>query len=128
MASAIEYAQWIVSNQDKGTCVAVRDILLNAHHFNCSWHHCQNIIKAFGNKDGAVEGTANWMFNILSNCKTHREITMQSKTKLPALSDNEQRFLLKLPNNEQYPAAHCAMRLNVYIYSRTASSGVELMN
>ncbi len=68
------------------------------------------------------------MFNILSNCKKHREITMQSKTQLPAVSDNEQRFLLKLPNNEQYPLAYCAMRPNVYMYSRTASSGVESMN
>ena len=118
----------IVSDQDKGSRVAVRDVIPNAHHFHCSWHRCQNITKAFGNKDGKVEGTANWMFNILSNCKTCREIDMQSEQHLPSLYADERRFLLKLPDNAQYPAACCAMGPNVYMYGRTASSGVESMN
>ena len=118
----------IVSDQDKGSRVAVREVLPNAHHFHCSWHRRQNITKAFGNKDGKVEGTANWMFNLLSNCKTRREINMQSEKHLPSLSADEQRFLLKLADNAQYPAARCAMGPNVYMYGRTASSGVESMN
>ena len=118
----------IVSDQDKGSIAAVADVLPNAHHFHCSFHRCANITKAFGNKDGMVEYSANWMFNVLSNCKTHREITMKSDTFLQGMSDAERQFLTKLPDNVQYPAAWCAMGPNICMYGRSASSGVESMN
>ena len=38
------------------------------------------------------------------------------------------KYLTKLDDNKQYPAARCAMGDNVCMYSKSASSGVESMN
>ena len=94
----------------------------------CSWHHQQNITKKFGNKDGTEQLSANWMFNVLSNCKTHRAIQMKGNEYYQHMKKKEADYLLKLPDNVQYPAARCAMDRNVCMYGASSSSGVESMN
>jgi len=118
----------IISDQDKGSIAAIQAVLPQVHHFHCSWHRRANITKAFGNKDGTVEMSANWMFNVLANCKTDREIKMKTDTYMHMMHPREREYLLKVPDNAQYPASRCAMGQNIYMYGRSASSGVESMN
>lgn len=118
----------IVSDQDKGSIVAIAAVLPRAFHFHCSWHRRQNITKKVGNKDGTEQFSANWMFNVLSNCKTHRAIQMKGNEYYQHMKKKEADYLLKLPDNVQYPAARCAMDRNVCMYGMTSSSGVESMN
>lgn len=68
------------------------------------------------------------MFNVLSNCKTDKAIKVKGDTYYHGMSANERNYLLKLPDAVQYPAARCAMGQDVYMYGRSASSGVESMN
>ena len=118
----------IISDQDKGSTGAVKEIFKEAFHFHCSWHCLQNITTKFGNKDGTAELSANWMFNVLSNCKTHRAIKMKGDTYFHGMTANERNYLRKLPDSVQYPAACCAMGADVCMYGRSASSCVESMN
>jgi hypothetical protein len=118
----------IISDQDKGSTGAVKEIFKEAFHFHCSWHRRQNITTKFGNKDGTAELSANWMFNVLSNCKTHRAIKMKGDTYFHGMTAIERNYLRKLPDSVQYPAACCAMGADVCMYGRSASSGVESMN
>jgi hypothetical protein len=118
----------IVSDQDKGSIAAIAAVLPNAFHFHCSWHRRQNITKRFGNRDGIAELSANWMFNVLSNCKTHREIKMKGDTYYHGMKPLEAKYLTDVSDAVQYPAARCAMGPTVCMYGRSASSGVESMN
>jgi len=108
--------------------VAVAEVLPDAVHIHCSWHRRQNITKRFGNKGGKVELSANWMFNVLSNCKTITELEMKKELYLDSMTLAEKKILTALDDHAQYPAACCAMGRHVYMYSRSSSSGVESMN
>jgi len=117
-----------VTDQSKGSIAAVKEVLPDAFHFHCSWHRRQNITKYFGSKEGSIQLSANWMFNQLSNCSTLPSIQAKSALYFPQMNANESAYLQVHKDNEQYPAARCAMQGNICMYSRTASSGVESMN
>lgn len=40
----------------------------------------------------------------------------------------EKKYMILVDDRAQYPATHCAMGCHVYMYSRSSSSGVKLMN
>ena len=54
--------------------------------------------------------------------------SMKTETFMHGMNVKEREYLLKLPDNVQYPAARCAMGPNICMYGRSSSSGVESMN
>ena len=44
----------IITDQDKGSIASIKDIILEAALFHCSFHRCQNIIKKYGGGKGHV--------------------------------------------------------------------------
>ena len=98
-----------------------------AAHFHCSWHRRQNIIKTCGGS-ADLPGSALWLFNLLSNCKTLNSIKYYSEKYESTLHPTDAYYLSKLPNEMQYPAARCSMGEDVYMYNLSASSGSESMN
>ena len=75
-----------------------------------------------------MELSTNWMFNILSNCKTLTELNTKKEQYFDGMSLAEKNYLTSIDDSAQYVAARCAMGRHVYMYSRSASSGVESMN
>ena len=53
---------------------------------------------------------------------------MKTDTYMHLMHPKERDYLLKLPDNVQYPASQCAMGQNICMYGCSASSGVESMN
>ncbi|KAL3772055.1 hypothetical protein ACHAWU_008077 [Discostella pseudostelligera] len=76
----------IVTDQNKGSIEAIKKVLPDAFHFHCSWHRRQNITKYFGNREGTIRLSANWMFNELSNCSTLPSIREKSGLYFPQMN------------------------------------------
>jgi hypothetical protein len=106
----INHPDWtIISDQDKGSKASIAAVIPRAFHFHCLWHRRKNITTSFGNKDGTEQLSANWMFNVLLNSKTHQAITMKGDTYYHGMKTKEAAYLRKLPDNVQYPATRCAI-------------------
>ena len=118
----------IVSDQDKGSIAAVKEMVPQAFHFHCAWHRRQNIISTCGGKSSTVVNSALWTFNLLEKCKTLPSINSVSAEPYNNMHPTDLHYLTKIPNEAQYPAARCTMGDNVYMYSLSASSGIESMN
>ena len=56
-----------------------------------------------------MELSTNWMFNILSNCKTLTEINTKKEQYLDSMSLAEKNYLTSIDDSAQYAAACCAM-------------------
>jgi hypothetical protein len=57
----------ILTDQDKGSIGAVKDIFESAAQFMCAFHRCQNIISTCGGGKGLIPYLALWVFNILNS-------------------------------------------------------------
>ena len=117
----------IITDQNPGCISAIAKAVPEAFHFHCSWHRRQNIIKKCGG-NANLPGSALWMFNHLSNCRTNASIVHQSETLLDTMHPTDRHYLTKIANEVQYPAARCSMGEDIYMYGRSASSGNESMN
>jgi hypothetical protein len=60
----------IITNQDKGSLVAMEDIVPLAARFICSFHCRQNLVKKCGGGKGHKALSAFWVYNILCGCKS----------------------------------------------------------
>jgi hypothetical protein len=60
----------IITDQDKGSLLAMEDIVPLAGRFLCSFHHQQNIVKKCGGRKGHKLLSALCMFNLLIGCKS----------------------------------------------------------
>ena len=116
----------IITDQDKGSKSAIEAILPNAFHFHCSFHRRNNIMKNC--KGGVQEYKAAWLFNKLVNAKTTDAITRIEDEYSGRLAQRDLAYLKNLTDEEQYPAARCAMHPNVIMYGRSSSASVESMN
>ena len=118
----------ILTDQDKGSIVSVANIFQHAVQFHCSFHRRQNIIKTCGGGKGKTPLSALWMFNLLCSANSIKQIADYKAQYLHNMQPSDSHYLEKLPDKRQYPAARCAMGDNIYMYSKSASSGVESMN
>ena len=118
----------ILTDQDKGSIAAVKEIFELAAQFMCAFHRRQNILSKCGGGKGNVPNTALWMFNLLCSCNSMAHLQQQKDKHYAKLHPTDYHYLTKLPDECQYPAARCAMGDNICMFGKSASSGVESMN
>jgi hypothetical protein len=75
----------IVTDQDKGQQSAIRDVMMNAGQFHCSFHQRQNIRKMCGNKIGNRVYSAMWTFNCLVECQTIEQLETEKQNSFPMM-------------------------------------------
>ena len=118
----------ILTDQDKGSIAAVKDVFTLAAQFMCAFHRRQNILTTCGGGKGNTPHTALWMFNQLSACNSMNELNLKKQTHYKELHPTDLHYLVNLPDECQYAAARCAMGSNICMFGKSASSGVESMN
>jgi hypothetical protein len=69
-----------------------------------------------------------WMFQKLLRAKTLAEIIQLKAECYPHMEEEDKLYLDRMPDNQQYPAARCAMAETVIMYGRSSSQCVESMN
>ncbi len=132
------YTQLWISHQRPSSQIRTRDAWITLGNpswggqFHCSFHCRQNIKKKFGGGEGITPLTCLWMFNILVKCNSVIAVHFLHSKNENQMKPAHLAYPNSVPNNEQLPAAHCSMAIelsgNICIYSRSASSGVKLMN
>ena len=118
----------ILTDQDKGSIAAVAQEIPSAVQFHCSFHRRQNIIKTLGGGKGITPNTPLWLYNLLCGCHSVAQLESAKTKHYPNMHPTSLRYLTKLADERQYPAARCNMAENICMYSKSASSGVESMN
>jgi hypothetical protein len=118
----------IITDQDKGSIPAVKEIIPLAAQFMCSYHCRANIIKKCGGGSGKKSLTCLWMYNLLSSCGTVAHIEMLKKKYLDEMYPSNHHYLLSVTDESQFCAARCAMTSDAQMHGKLASSGVESMN
>ncbi len=118
----------IVMDQDKGQQSAIRDVMMNAGQFHCSYHRRQSISKMCVNKVGNRGYSAMWTYNCLVECQTIEQLETEKQNSFPTMHHKDFCYLNNLDNVSQYPAATCAMGPGIYMYHRSSSASVESMN
>ena len=68
------------------------------------------------------------MFNILRSCRNTVAIADAKAIHYPKMSESDIDYLSSIPDEQQYPAARCAMNDGVIMYSRSSTASVESMN
>ena len=116
----------IVTDQDKGSRVAIEDVLPGCFNFFCSFHRRQNIMKQC--KGGVNQYKGAWLFNKLLNAKTPESIDRIRGACEGRMKPRDVAYVASIPDAEQYPAARCAMARHVVMYGRSSSASVESMN
>ncbi len=69
----------ILTDQDKGSLLAINDIVPSAGKIHCSFHCQQNIVKKCGGGKGHKPLTALWLCNPLCDCKS---VTLLTATRI----------------------------------------------
>jgi hypothetical protein len=118
----------ILTDQDKGSIAAVEQEIPSAAQFHCSFHRRQNIIKNLGGGKGVTPNTPLWLYNLLCGCHSVAQLEAAKAKHYPNMHPTSLRYLVKLADERQYPAARCNMGENICMYRKSASSGVESMN
>ena len=122
----------VITNQDKGSLLPIRQIVPEAGLFHCAFHCRQNIKKKFRGGERKTPLTCLWMYNILMNCNLVMTIRFLKSKYLELMKPAHAAYLELLQDNQQIPAA-CYNKSHdnvpdIYMYRKTASSGVESMN
>ena len=118
----------IVTDQDKGQKSTISAIMDKTGHFHCAHHRRGNIIKMCGSKSGSCIYSALWEYNPLVGCQTVKAIERGKNNSMEMMHVKDAQYLNNLEDAEQYPAARCAQDPGIYIYNRSTSAAVELMN
>jgi len=117
----------IITDQDKGSSSAIAQVLPNVGNFHCSFHRRMNIHKNCKNRT-KKEVKAIQAFEGLISCKNMEELRDKKEYYYSRMDDDDKKYLMKVPDNQQYPAARCDMGNNIRMYGRTSSASVESMN
>jgi hypothetical protein len=72
--------------------------------------------------------SALWMYNKLMPCSTPAKINSTRNMYVKHMFAKDLQYLNTIKDEAQYPGARCAMEEGIYMYQRSASSTVELMN
>jgi hypothetical protein len=122
----------VITDQDKGALTAIRQTVPKAGQFHCAFHRHQNIKKKFGGEEGNSPLTCLWMFNLLVKCSSVSSICYLKSLYYPQMRPTHTAYLDALCDDQQYPAACCHKDgddiPDIYMFGKTASSGVESMN
>jgi hypothetical protein len=118
----------IITDQDKGSLLAMEETLLLPGRFICSFHHQQNIMKKCSGGNGQRPLFALWMFNLLTGCKSVASLSAKRKKYKDKMFPTDRHYLLNIAEEMQFPAIRCAQGKSVCMYGKSASSGAEEMN
>ena len=118
----------IMTDQDKGSIAGVAQEIPSAAQFHCSFHRRQNIMKTLGGGKGLTPNTPLWLYNLFCGCHSVAQLEAAKAKHYPNMHPTSLRYLVKLADERQYPAARCSMADNICMYSKSASSGVESTN
>jgi hypothetical protein len=116
---------WI-TDQQKGSIEAMKEVIPQAVNFFCSYHWKENIRKVV--KGGSGEYSCSWFYNKLLGLKLPLSIETARSTNLYHMQPRAGAYLNKVPDHQQHPASRCAQMEGVCMFMRTASSSVESMN
>ena len=106
----------IITNQDKGSLLAMEDTVPLVGGFLCSFHHQQNIIKKCGGGKGSTPLTALWMYNLLASCNSVKQLENNKTKYYDKMHPTNLHYLTKLPDRSKYPAVRCAMGDNICMF------------
>jgi hypothetical protein len=118
----------ILTDQDKGSIEAVKQVIPEAAQFICSYHRRCNIVKKCGGGNGKKPLSALWMYNLLGQCGTVKHIAMLKEKYLDKMYPTNGHYLEKLPDKIQYSVARCKLNDKFCMFGSSASSGMESMN
>jgi hypothetical protein len=113
----------IITDQDKGSIAAIKEIIPLTAQFMCSYHRHANKITKCGGGSGKKPLTSLWMYNLLSSCGTVAHIEMLKEKYLDKMYPSDRHYLLSVPNESQFRAAWCAMTSDAQMNGKLASSG-----
>ena len=95
----------IITDQDKGQIAAIAECVPNAFHFHCNVHHQQIISRKFLSKTDKPL-SCQWMFDQLTDRKTHLEVLKLQEKYLDKMSKNAVAYLGEgLTNQCQFQAS-----------------------
>jgi len=81
-----------------------------------------------GGGKGVTPNMPLWLYNLLCGCHSVAQLEAAKAKHYPNIHPTSLRYLTKLADECQYPAARCNMAENICMYSKSASSGVESTN
>ena len=128
-----QVAKTIITDQDKGkgSLASIRQIVPNAGLFHYPFHRHQNIKKFRGGEENSPLSCL-WMYNILMNCSSVSMIRFLKNTYEGQMKPACLVYLNSFQDDQQSLAACCNKAhdnfADIFMYSNTASSGVESMN
>jgi len=117
----------IVTDQDKGSTGAIKEILPSVGHFFCSWCRRKNIVKMCGASSGRVPYSALWVYNKLVECRSVKHFDNKLRDRyFPQMNRKDLQYLNSVPDASQYAVKRCEQ--SAYMFHRTTSQGSEVMN
>ena len=120
----------IITDQQKGSIEAMRQVLPNAVNFFCSYHRTKNIKEQV--KGGVGEYSCHWYYNLLLGCGRIETINKHKYDLATKMENKALAYIGLVPDHQQFPAARIAHGasngVDVYMYQRSSSSTAESMN
>ena len=116
----------IVTDQDKGSLGAIKELVPAVGHFFCAWHRRKNIIKQCGGSSGRVPYSALWVYNKLVKCRSCEHFDKLCDRYFPQMNSKDLLYLNSVPDALQYAVKRCEQ--GAYMFHRTTSQGSEVMN
>ncbi len=92
----------IVTDQDKGSMGAIKEVMTLVGHFFCSWHRRQNIIKQWGNSSGRVPYFALWVYTKLVEFRSLEHFNKLRDQYFPKMNTKDLNYLNSVPDTLQY--------------------------
>jgi hypothetical protein len=116
----------VITDQDKGSTGAIKQILPSVGHFFCSWHRRKNIIINRGGASGCIPYSTLWMYNKLSECRSVEQFDRIPDKYFPLMENKDLQYLNNVPDEAQYAVKRCAQ--GAFMFHPTTSQGSEAMN
>ncbi len=69
-----------------------------------------------------------WTFNKLSKCRSVAQWERERDRYFPKMHPKDLQFLNSITDASQYVVKHCEEANNIYMFHRTTSQGLEVMN
>jgi hypothetical protein len=118
----------IITNPDKGSLLAMEEIVPLVGRFICHFHRQQNIMKKCGVGYGQRPLSVLWVYNLLIGCKSFASLSATKKQYEEKMYPTDRHYLFNIAKEMQFPAARCAQGNSVCMYGKSASLGVEATN
>ena len=96
----------IITDQQKGSIEAMRQVLPNAVNFFCSYHRTKNIKEQV--KGGVGEYSCHWYYNLLLGCGRIETINKHKYDLATKMENKALAYIGLVPDHQQFPAARGA--------------------